>query len=110
MESEQTRRYSSINQNNIFSFVVDVLGCLFSSVGSEFISFSNFLSLYRMNNLLIGGGCYKYDKGAGKIMSRNPLMGIALAVGIILLFIGVTVAPSINFNIVTESDDKKTRR
>ncbi|HUS98790.1 MAG TPA: hypothetical protein VMY59_00530 [Candidatus Thermoplasmatota archaeon] len=43
-------------------------------------------------------------------MSRNPLMGIALAVGIILLFIGVTVAPSINFNIVTESDDKKTRR
>jgi outer membrane protein assembly factor BamB len=41
-----------------------VLGCLFSSVESEFIGFSNFFFLrrYQMSNILIGEHCYKIIK------------------------------------------------
>ena len=38
-------------------------------------------------------------------MDKKPLIGKYLAVGIILLFIGVSIAPSINFNVVKASND-----
>jgi hypothetical protein len=38
-------------------------------------------------------------------MKRYPFMGKCLAVGIILLFIGVAVAPSINLSVVKASDE-----
>jgi len=38
-------------------------------------------------------------------MDRNPLIRKGLALGIILLFVGVAFAPSINFNIVKASQD-----
>jgi hypothetical protein len=38
-------------------------------------------------------------------MVKNPLIGKCLAVGIILLFIGVAVAPSINTSVVKASND-----
>jgi hypothetical protein len=38
-------------------------------------------------------------------MDKNPLMIKCLAVGIILLFIGVVLVPSINFNVVKASYD-----
>jgi hypothetical protein len=40
-------------------------------------------------------------------MVKNPLLSKGLAVGIILLFIGVTIAPNINFPIVKASNDKE---
>jgi hypothetical protein len=42
----------------------------------------------------------------GKVMERKPLIGRKLlVVGIILLFVGVTIAPTINFNTVKASTD-----
>jgi len=41
----------------------------------------------------------------GKSMDKNLLIRKCLAIGIILLFIGVAFAPSINFNVVKASND-----
>jgi hypothetical protein len=54
--------------------------------------------------LLKGNGVYKIVSGR-KDMNKYPLIGKCLAVGIILLFIGVAVAPSINSSIAKKSND-----
>jgi hypothetical protein len=38
-------------------------------------------------------------------MKQYPSIGKCLAIGIILLFIGVAIAPSINFNVVKASNE-----
>ena len=38
-------------------------------------------------------------------MDKNPLIRKCLAIGIILIFIGVAIAPNINFNVVKASND-----
>jgi hypothetical protein len=38
-------------------------------------------------------------------MQKNPLIGKGLVIGIIFLFVGVVIAPSINFNVVKASSD-----
>lgn len=42
-------------------------------------------------------------------MSKKPLISKCLAVGIILLFVGVTIAPAINFQVARASTDDDLR-
>ena len=50
-------------------------------------------------------GCYYFIDLGRNYMQINNLLRKCLAVGIILLFVGVAVTPSINFNVVKASND-----